>query len=45
MIKYKSVIEMLLNSIFYFQLNFEEGEGQEFWDGDDISFEVISFLN
>ena len=37
---------MLLKCIFYFQLNFQEGEGHEFWDGnDDISFEVIIFLN
>ena len=44
-IKYKSVFEMLLNYIFDFQLNFEEGEGNEFLDSedDDISFEVIFF--
>ena len=38
---------MSLKCIFYFQLNFEEGEGHEFWDGndDDSSFEVIIFLN
>ena len=45
MFKYKSVIDMLLKYIFHFQLNFEVGEGHEFWDGDDddISFEVIIF--
>ena len=44
-IKYKSVFEMLLKCIFDFQLNFEEGEGNEFLDSedDDISFEVIIF--
>ena len=38
---------MLLKYIFYFQLNFEEGEGHKFWhdNDDDISFEVIIFLN
>ena len=47
MFKYKSVSDMLLKCIFHFQLNFEGGESHEFWygDDDDISFEVIIFLN